>query len=64
MPPGKAAYKKGVTILLTLSPIAAAMIDGLLKTGLYGQSRSACCREFVYKALRDPDNRRLAEDKR
>jgi Arc/MetJ-type ribon-helix-helix transcriptional regulator len=63
MPPGKAAYKKGVTISVNISPIAAEMIDVLLKTGLYGMSRSACCREFIYRALRDHDTRKLAEDK-
>jgi hypothetical protein len=63
MAPGKAAYRKGVTISVNVSPIAAAMIDKLLSTGLYGMSRSACCREFVYRALRDFETRKLAEDK-
>jgi hypothetical protein len=48
---------------VNVSPIAAAMIDKLLSTGLYGMSRSACCREFVYRALRDFETRKLAEDK-
>ena len=56
-----AAYKKGVSISMTVSPISAAMIDKLLKTGLYGQSRAACCREFVYRALREWDTRKLAD---
>jgi hypothetical protein len=60
--PNGAAYKKGVTIAVTLSPIAADMIERLLALGLYGQSRAAVCREFIYRALRERDTRTLADE--
>lgn len=48
------AYKKGIRLALTISPQASAMIDDLLKSGLWGvHGRAGVAQELIYRGLRD-----------
>lgn len=47
------AYRRGVRLTVTLSPIASRMIDRLLRSGLYGvRGRAGVAQELIYRGLR------------
>jgi hypothetical protein len=48
------AYRRGVRLTVTISPIASQAIDALLATGLWGPTRAAVAQEMIYRCLRDP----------
>ena len=60
------AYKKGVRLSLTISPVASKMIDKLLATGLFGiHGRAGVAQELIYRGLREelrPENGPLRSD--
>lgn len=48
------AYRRGVRVTVTIAPKAAAALDVLLATGLFGRSRAGVAQEGIYRMLRDP----------
>lgn len=46
------AYKKGVKLSLTVSPVVSDVINKFLATGLYGRSRSEVAQRLLYDKIR------------
>jgi hypothetical protein len=51
------AYRRGVRLALTVSPIVSEAIDNLLATGLFGRSRAEVAQRLLYRFFQDPSNR-------
>lgn len=53
----KTGAGSGGHVMVQLSPAAFAIVDRLVATGLYGESRRACVEALVLQALREEKRR-------